>query len=689
MGLQSVEGESRPGTHGVNRLDPTSTDPSSASRPQPVSGGAGAAARLAALLVESVPTGLVVLDRDGRLQYANRSFRRTFELGDSDLAEWHLEDLLPSLEVGRRLAEALEPGAGPGTFLVEHTSGGESRILRGSLSRSDESHGTGRLLLLLEDLTEEIRLAETAVAARERMEREHAVLEALLDHMADGVAACDAQGSLTYFNRAARALHGGPAADLAPETWTRQYGYLRADGTTPLPWEEHPLFEALTSGGVSDREICLPGENGDLRVLRVSGRRMASAYGEVFGAVIVLRDITEQRRSEEMQGRLESQLRQAQKLEAIGGLAGGVAHDFNNILTAIIGYSDLLLERLPAGDGMGREVSEILKAAERGARLTHQLLVFSRRQVMEPRLVDLNEIVEGILDMLRRLIGEHIELVTRLDADLGSCYVDPGKLEQVIMNLVVNARDAMPGGGRVTVTTDRLILDDEFCLMHPGLKPGPYAVLSVGDTGTGMTPEVQARIFEPFFTTKEKGRGTGLGLATVYGIVKQSGGAVIVESEPGRGTRFRIPLPEASRQVTVPEGAKAQPRGPGRGRGRETILLVEDEEVVRSLVSEVLRAHGYEVLEAADGEEALERVRQREGPLHLVVTDLVMPRVSGGELARTLRRDHAGLKVLLVSGYSDREVDPESLAGPGSAFLQKPFSPADLTRKVRELLDLA
>ncbi|HXC66037.1 MAG TPA: ATP-binding protein [Nitrospiraceae bacterium] len=383
----------------------------------------------------------------------------------------------------------------------------------------------------------------------------------------------------------------------------------------------------------------------------------------------------------------EAQLRQAQKMEAVGRLAGGMAHDFNNLLTVIRGYSELLLGRMAPTDDKRKDVEEVKKAADRASGLTRQLLAFSRRQFVSAKVLDLNALVANMDGMLRRLIGEDIiELNTELDSTAGAIKADPGQVEQVIMNLVVNARDAMPKGGRLTVETRNVTIENEVRLDAVGVAPGSYVLLAVRDNGHGMDAETRSHIFEPFFTTKEKGKGTGLGLSTVYGIVKQSGGSVTVESAPGRGTTFRIYFPRVEQEVPGLTGAVD---ATGQVRGRETILLVEDEPAVRGLVHETLRLHGYTVLEARHGIEALLTSAKYGGPIHLLVTDVVMPQMSGPEVAEKLLSVRPEIKVLYMSGYPDHPVFDRGDVSRETGFLPKPFSPHVLVQKVREVLTTA
>jgi len=380
----------------------------------------------------------------------------------------------------------------------------------------------------------------------------------------------------------------------------------------------------------------------------------------------------------------EDQLRQSQKIEAVGRLAGGVAHDFNNVLTAIMGYSHLLLKKPGNSPSQQHYAEEIQRCADRGASLTRQLLAFSRKQALAPRVLDLNLLVTDLEPMLRRLIGEDIKLVSQTAGPLGYIKADSSQLEQVIVNLVVNARDAMPHGGTLTIKTENASQKDESVPRHPGIEPGPYVVISVTDTGTGMSDEVKGHLFEPFFTTKPCGRGTGLGLATSYGIVKQNGGHIEISSELERGTTFRVFLPRVEEPLSVlPSGE--QPRVQA-AENNETLFLVEDESAVRELNELVLSESGYKVLSAPDAQEAL-RQRPDAGGLDLLITDIVMPGLGGYELAQRLRSRRPDLKVLFTSGYTEDKLGPFNRLPPGTGFLQKPYRPEVLARKVREMLD--
>ena len=380
----------------------------------------------------------------------------------------------------------------------------------------------------------------------------------------------------------------------------------------------------------------------------------------------------------------EEQLRQVQKIEAMGRLAAGVAHDFNNILTVITGHSELLIRQLDADDPRRKNAEQIEKAAYRAAGLTRQLLIFSRKQVIEPRVLDLNAVILDIKKMLRRLIGENIEFCTLLDPAAGHIKADPGQIEQVIMNLAVNARDAMPKGGKLTVTTANTTRDKNHLKNFPDMGAGDYVMLAIADTGTGMSEEVKAHLFEPFFTTKPPGTGTGLGLATCFGIVKQNTGHINVHSELGSGTTFKIYFPQVQSAIE-PLRVRNQPTGVAGGN--ETVLLVEDEPVVRELAVATLREKGYTVVEAVNGEEGLRLARQHDGKIDLVLTDVVMPVMGGKEMADALRTSHPDTKVLFTSGYTEDALGHHGVLRPGILFLPKPYLTATLARKVREVLD--
>jgi signal transduction histidine kinase/CheY-like chemotaxis protein len=402
---------------------------------------------------------------------------------------------------------------------------------------------------------------------------------------------------------------------------------------------------------------------------------LKNAAGAVTGILAIVADNTERKR-------LEEQFRQSQKMEAVGRLAGGVAHDFNNLLTVITGYCQMLLERLSPADPLAGDMQQVMKAAERATTLTKQLLAFSRQQIVQPKVVDLSGLVADMDHILKRLVGEDIDVVIRGRNDGCRVRIDPGQLEQVIVNLVVNAKDAMPGGGKVSIETNVVDISARGS-PHAALLPGPYVTLTVRDTGVGIPEDVRAHLFEPFFTTKERGRGTGLGLSTSYGIVKQNRGEILVSSQTGTGSAFEIYLP----RVEDPPDIEVVPQVERRiDRGTETILVAEDEEGVRRVVVEMLQQQGYHVLAACGGPEALELYNSLDERVHLLITDVVMPKMSGPELADRLRGKQPSLRVLFVSGYTDSDIVHHGVLNVGTHFLQKPFTPDSLASKVREVL---
>jgi two-component system cell cycle sensor histidine kinase/response regulator CckA len=416
---------------------------------------------------------------------------------------------------------------------------------------------------------------------------------------------------------------------------------------------------------------------GERRWAVVKATAIPDAQGRLRHVVDIFHDMTARRS-------LEEQLHQSQKMEAIGRLAGGVAHDFNNLLTIITGYGELLLDQLPAGDPSRELVRGMVHAGDRAAALTRQLLAFSRKAIVEPRALNLKDVVADTDSLLRRVIGEDIDLVTLSDPEVGSVKADPGQITQLLLNLAVNARDAMPTGGRLTIEIRNVYVDSSYAQAHVEVRPGPYVLLAVSDTGCGIPPDVLPRIWEPFFTTKEVGKGTGLGLAVVHGVVKQAGGHIQVYSEPGRGATFKVYLPQVRER---PSSGKSLPGLKVMPHGTETVLLVEDEEAVRRLARHVLAGCGYTVLEAGDGAEALRIAEQHPGQIDLLVTDVVMPRLGGRKLAGHLAGSHPGLKILFLSGYTDDAVVRHGILEAEVPFLQKPYSPAVLAQKVREVLD--
>jgi PAS domain S-box-containing protein len=511
------------------------------------------------------------------------------------------------------------------------------------------------------------------VTARRRAEavvqRSEALFRLVWESAADGMRLTDPAGTVTAANPAYCRLLGLTADRLVGRPMAEAYAPARREDVMRKHRER---FAARSVAAHTEIEAEL--WDGRARRFEV-GNSFLDLPGEPAVLLSIFRDVTERRR-------LEEQVRQAQKMEAVGQLAGGVAHDFNNLLTVINGYADLLLSTLPPGDPARGPLGQIRQAGERSAGLTRQLLAFSRREVVAPQLLDPNAAVREMEEMLRRVIGEDVRLVTAPAPGVGLVLADPGQLEQVLLNLALNARDAMPTGGTLTVATEAAEVGPAAVT---GLPPGRYAVLAVSDTGCGMTDEVKARAFEPFFTTKGVGKGTGLGLAVVHGVAAQAGGAVEVQTAPGAGATFRVYLPvvgDAPREVRAPPSrARAVPRG------AETVLLVEDESAVRSLLRRVLVSAGYTVLDAADGAEALRVAAAHGGPVDLLLTDVVMPGGGGRQLADALCASRPGLRVLFISGYTDDAVVRHGVTEEEVNFLHKPFTAAALAEKVREVLD--
>ena len=483
----------------------------------------------------------------------------------------------------------------------------------------------------------------------------------------------DTERRITEFNREAEVFFGISRAEALDRD------YLDTCVAEPQRAAVAADLARLRAGeALQGRESTFVQRDGTHKAFLWNATRLIDPSGEAPALLVIGQDISELRR-------LEHQLLLSQRMEGIGRLAGGIAHDFNNLLTAILGHAEMAQDDVAPTDPARGNIAEITRAAQRAADLTRQLLAFARRQIIEPRIVDLNGLVLNVDRMLRRLLGEDVELVTVQDPELWRVRIDPGQFEQVLVNLAVNARDAMPNGGTLVIETRNVHLDEEFARQHATVQPGPHVLLAVSDTGIGMDAEVLAHIFEPFFTTKEVGKGTGLGLATCYGIVKQNRGSIWVDSERAVGTTFRIYLPRAEAVVAAAEPVEM--RTIEQTRGSETVLLVEDEVLVRNLAADALRRHGYQVLSASTGLEALDLAGQVLHPIDVLVTDVVMPQMGGDQLAVRMLSERPALKVLFISGYTDLAVLQHGTLVPGTALLQKPFTPGQLVHRVRELLD--
>jgi PAS domain S-box-containing protein len=623
-----------------------------------------------AAIVDSALDCVLTLDHEGHIQEFNRAAEVTFGYRRSEVIGRHVAETIvpPALREARhrRFLRALSPDP--------HV--GSDRRLELTAMRADGSEFPAELAVTSFLLKGRTMFTVSLRDLTERRRREER-FRALVENSSDVTAIASADGVLQYVSEPVVRVLGRTAEEV---TGTSGFDLVHEDDLG----RAHAAFGRCLEQPGSPTLVNVRGRHTDgswrhLEAVAVNHLDNPA----IAGVVVNFRDVTERVRAEEEKRRLEEQLRQAQRIEAVGRLAGGVAHDFNNLLAVILGYANLALGRCDDATAVRRNLEQIRRASERAASLTRQLLAFSRRQVLVPEVLDLGDVVGEVRRMLARLIGEDVEVVTEVAPDLGHVKADPGQVEQVLMNLAVNARDAMPGGGLLRIAVRNQDLDAAFVREHMGSREGPHVVLEVADSGLGMDEEVRSRIFEPFFTTKEKGKGTGLGLATVYGIVKQSGGYIDVETGLGRGARFLIYLPRVFESPLRAQPVAAQ----GPADGTETVLLVEDDPGVRGMTREVLESYGYRVLEARSGAEALRVSRGHAGPVALLLTDVVMPQMSGRALADHLAPERPEMKVLFASGYTDDAIVQHGVLNPGTEFLQKPFTPDALARRVRTLLD--
>ena len=611
-------------------------------------------------LYDFAPVGYMTLDREGVIRRVNLTGERLFGVARSRLVGRRLGLLVAKADrraVGDFLQKIFVDQIGEHCEVTVPQAGGGSLVLQieGTISAD------GR----------ECRAVVLDVSERRQADRALRLHSAALDAAADAIIITDRDGTIEWINAAFTSLSG--------------YGVEEAVGRNPRDLMKSGvhdrafyknLWDTLLAGQVWSGEMTNRRKDGSLYQEAQTITPVRDPQGAIGHFVAVKRDLTEQHA-------LEARFLLAQKMDTVGRLAGGIAHDFNNLLTIVNGTTDLALADLKEGDPLRSDLEQVREAGERAAALTRQLLAFSRRQIMKPEVLNLGALVANLQGMLRRLIGEDIALVVLPPTQTGSVMADPGQIEQVVMNLVVNARDAMPGGGTLIIETRDVEIDEAFAAEHPPTPPGPHVMLAISDTGVGMDEATRARVFEPFFSTKDPAKGTGLGLSTVYGIIEQSGGHIRVQSEPGRGTTCRIYLPrleEAAPEVHVVPLVSA-------ARGAETILVVEDEDAVRNLAQRMLQLGGYSVLTAGDGEEALRLLGRHDGPVHLILTDMVMPGMTGKDLADRIGAIEPRVKILFTSGYPGDAFVHSGLLDRDAPFIAKPYTVAALTRKVREVLD--
>ena len=636
------------------------------------------AARRHSLVFSTIGDGVLVMDLDGRITDINPAAEKLFGYAKSDLLGRPVVTLHHPDYEGKReetiQASLRRDGRWSGELRFRRKDGTDGVADVVVVAQCDESGTPNAWIGVNRDITERRR-------AEERLAESRALLadaEALA-HVGSWALTAGST-NVTWSDELFRIMGLVPQS----ETITTESFLARVHpDDRPLVRAAFVRLQATGEGPAIECRVVRP--DGTVRIVQARGRAERDESGRITRFIGSVQDVTEGVETERELRLLEEQLRQSQKMEAIGQLAGGVAHDFNNLLTVIKAYSGLVANQLDEASPVREDVAEIQRAAGRAASLTQQLLAFSRKQTLQPRVLDLNTVSRELEPMLRRLIGDDIQIVMRQEDSLGRVRADPSQLEQVLINLVVNARDAMPLGGTITIETANVDLDEAYQRRHSVAAPGPYVMIAVNDTGTGMDEATKSRIFEPFFTTKPAGKGTGLGLSTVYGIVKQSNGYIWVYTEPGVGTTFKVYLPrleDDELQVTTAEHSAAAPL-----TGSEIVLLVEDEPSVRSLARRILERNGYTVLEAHDGGHAVRVADQYKQPIQLLVTDMVMPELNGPNVWAALREKRPELRVLFMSGYTNEDVIRRGLLESGASFLQKPFTAADLAKAVRTVLD--
>ena len=614
-------------------------------------------------IFDQIPVMIGFVDSSGRLTLANREWERVFgwSLEEAQRIDFWSETY-PDPEERRRLLEFMERSEGQWGLFKTTVRDGRALDTTWAIVRLAE----GTRVAIGQDLSE-LRKVDERVAKLSRAVEDSPV----------SVVITGRDGSIEYVNRKFTAATGYEASEVLG----KNPRFLKSGATPQGVYED--LWRTIAAGGEWRGELQNKRKNGEFFWEDASISGIRNEDGQITHYVAVKEDITQRKRAEEALHQSQQQLLQSQKMEAIGRLAGGIAHDFNNLLNVIQGYAELLLKALsPEGDARAK-VEQILKATDRAAGLTRQLLAFSRKQVLAPRVLNLEAIVADTEIMLRRVIGEDVELTVSRHPPLGHVKADPSQIEQVLLNLAVNARDAMPNGGTLTIELANADLDEAYAATHEPVVPGRYVMLAVSDTGIGMDAETRSHVFEPFFTTKERGKGTGLGLATAYGIVKQSDGFIWVYSELGHGSTFKVYLPRIEGKAEHPAVATKATAPKGAG---ETILLVEDEPSVRELVQELLEANGYAVVSAANAADGLAAVGRHPGPIHLLLTDVVMPGLSGRELAERLKPLRPETKVLFMSGYTNDAISHHGILEPGVQYVQKPFTEATLAEAVRRTL---